>query len=79
MATTYTVYEYKKDGLYNSFADDLLFKAETSNLADAVNIILKRHPGAELVKTGSAGRHYCSIVKTDNDIVYENLGFYKLA
>ena len=75
----FTVYEYKRDGLYRPFDDTLLFKAETSNLTDAVNIIIKRHPQAELVTKGKPlGLHYYSIMKTENGHEHENLGFYKL-
>lgn len=74
----YTLYEYKKDGLYNGFADACLLKKEFSNLGDTVKHLLEIHPGATLVPAGKAGQHYCSIVETENEVVHQNLGFYSL-
>lgn len=59
----FTVRQYKKDGLYNGFADALLFEEEFRNYPDALDCILERCPTAKIHIEGAEplGNNYYSI------------------
>jgi hypothetical protein len=64
--TQFTVYEYKSDGLYRPFGDQLLFTTIAPSLEAAEQEIKNRHPKANRVSSSiKTNPHYCSILKSD--------------